>query len=274
MKINLPENIDLAHPERYMLAIYIRPDRFSFSLYNPVDDGSYFYQTFDNDQHADAFSNFKEVFFENDFFTLSFRKIRLVNHTSVFTYIPDLIYEDKHKKDYINFLFSENTGKFLSHSLQSGITILHQIPDEIYNFFARTFVNPEFIHHSASLIAYFQEKSNRVNARQMIVNKNGKEMDILCFSHGKFLLGNHFHCEQLQDAVYYILFIWKQLKFDQLKDLLHIAGDTASKKELPEPLKEYIYNIVPVNIVPEAHFDRVDTRNIPFELAALTLCEL
>jgi hypothetical protein len=59
-----------------------------------------------------------------------------------------------------------------------------------------------------------------------------------------------------------------------LKDLLHIAGNPASKKELPEQLKEYIHNIVPVNIVPEAHFERIDTRNIPFELAALTLCEL
>jgi len=274
MKINFPENINLAHPERYILTIYIHPEKFSFSLYNPVDDGSYFYYEIENGQ-TDAFSAFKEMLFENEWFSLPFRRVYIINNTSAFTYIPTLIYRDKDKKDYMKFLFSENNGRILSHSLQiAEVTILHQLPENIYEFFQRSFVNAEFIHHTASLIAYFQERSKTVNANKMIVNKNGNGLDILCFSRGKFLLGNHFTCNRPEDALYYILFTWKQLDFNQQEDFIYLAGDISSKKELLEKLKLYIHNIIPVNIVPEEHFDRIDTNAIPFELAALSLCEL
>ncbi|MDR3217627.1 MAG: DUF3822 family protein [Dysgonamonadaceae bacterium] len=275
MKINLPENIDLGHPEQYIFTIYIRPEWFSFSLYNPVEDGSYFYREIENGKYTDAFSHFKDLIFENDFFTFSFKKIQVMNHTAVFTYIPSLIFEEKHKQHFVKFLFSESLGKTLHHTLSTaGITILHQMPEEIYNFLLRTFVNPEIIHHSAPLIAYYQERSKRTNAKQMIVNRNKYGMDILCFASGTFLLGNHFQCNNLPDAVYYILFVWKQLKFNQLNDILLIAGDPVSKKELLEKTALYIHYILPVTIEPEAHFDQVDTSNIPFELATLSLCEL
>jgi hypothetical protein len=275
MKIKLPDNINLTQPERYILTIYIHPDKFSFSLYNPVEDSSYFYREISGEKQTDAFSNLKNTFFENEFFSYAFRKIRIINHTPVFTYIPSIIYEEKHKKDYMKFLFSKNTERTLSHSLSTaGITILHCLPETVYDFFVRSFFNPEFIHHTAPTIAYFRDRSNRVNAKQMIVNKNGQEMDIFCFERGTLLLGNHFTSNHAQDAVYYILFVWKQLAFDQLKDYLHIVGDVTSKKELLEQLKSYIHNVLPINIVPEAHFAQIDTRDIPFELAALTLCEL
>jgi hypothetical protein len=275
MKIELPENIDLTHPDRYTLTFCICRDQFSFSLYNPMDDGSCFYKELDENKQADAFSGFKDTFFENDFFLLPFRKVRILNNTAVFTYIPDIMYQDKHKKDYLDFLFSEVKGKILSQSLPTtGITILHLLHEEIYNFFVRIYTNPEFIHHSAPLIAYFRELSNPVNAKQMIVNRNGNGIDIFCFSQGALLQGNHFPCNQIQDAIYYILFVWKQLQFDQKKDFLHLAGNSDSKKELSESLKPHIHNILPVNIVPETHFDQAEMQNIPFELAALSLCEL
>jgi hypothetical protein len=274
MKIRFPQNIALSNPERYFLTIYIHPDRFSFSIDNPSDAGSFFYHEVMEGKNADAFSNFREFFFENDFFTFAFGKIRVMNNTSVFTYVPSVIYEEKYKNDFMKFLFAENTGKILSHTVRNEITVLHQIPEETYNFFSRSFINPEFIHHSAPMIAYFLEKSKLSPTKQMLVNKNGNGLDILCFSKGTFLLGNHFPCEHLQDAVYYTLFIWKQLKFNQLKDSLHIVGDAVSKGELSNLLGTYICHVIPFDLASETHFEQIDTENIPFELIALKLCEL
>ena len=275
MKILLPENIDLNYPKRYILSIRIHPEQYSFSLYNPIDDGSYFYQVIEGDKHQDAFTNFKNVFFENDFFTLPFRKQIILNYSPAFTYVPSLIYRDKDKESYFKFLSSEHSLKILDHQLQSSeLTVLHQLPEEVYDFFHRSFVQPEFFHHTAPLIAYFQERSKVVSASQMIVNVHRKGLDIICFSRTKFVLGNHFPFQQIEDAIYYILFTWSQLKFNQTRDFIYIAGDQSAKKPLMEKLKLYIHNIIPVNITPEAHFDRIDTHSIPFEHAALSLCEL
>jgi hypothetical protein len=275
MKIQIPENIDLRHSERYILTIRIHPERFSFSLYNPIDDSSYFYYPIEKDKQSSAFSSFQDDFFDNEFFSLPYRKVNIINYTDVFTYIPALIFEEKDKATYMKFLFTENENKILHHEIKNqGITILHEMKEEIYEFFQRSFVNGQIIHHTASLIAYFWDKTPTVNRNKLIVNLQDNGLDILCFSHEHFLLGNHFDCRQIEDAVYYILFVWKQLKFDQLKDFAYITGDVASKKDLMEQLKAYIYNIIPINIIPEAHFSQIDTQIIPFEMACLSLCEL
>ena len=275
MKIQLPENIDIDHPERYILTIRVHPEQFSFSLYSPVDDASYFYFPIEKEKQSSAFVSFQEAFFDNEFLSLSFRKIYIINYTPVFTYVPSLIFEEKDKKEYFKFLFKDKPDKIIHHELQvPEITILHDIRHGIYEFFQRSFVSGQIIHHTAPLIAYFRDRTPAMNRNKVVVNLQSNEMDVLCFSHNEFLLGNHFNCQQMEDAVYYILFIWKQLKFDQLKDFVYITGDVISKKKLMEQLREYLHNIIPANITPEAHFSQIDTRMIPFEIACLSLCEL
>jgi len=272
MKIQIPENIDLSHCERYILTIEVHPEQFSFSLYNPIENSSYFYHRIEKSKQEDAFSSFQSFFFDNELLTLSFRKIFVINYTSVFTYVPTLIFDEKDKNQHLDFIFSEVSGKVLHQNLQrSGITIIHEIPVEIYDFFQRSFVNAQFVHHTAVLITYFQEKGHLSNGNRMIVNKQKNGIDILCFSRDSLLLGNHFPSSGINDAVYYILFIWKQLKFNQMKDFIYIAGDV---KELMEPLKKYIHNIIPVSITPTEHFEQINTGIIPFEMASLSLCEL
>jgi hypothetical protein len=116
------------------------------------------------------------------------------------------------------------------------------------------------MHHTAPLIRYFRNKIRLENWNRLIVNKQGKHLDILCFSHSDFLLGNHFICLQPADALCYILFVWQQMQFNQLKDFIYIMGD---KADLLRQLQIYVQNIIPVDLTP----------GIPFEITALTLCE-
>lgn len=275
MKILLPEHIDLNRPERYIFTIEVLPESFAFSVYNPVDDGSYYYHSLEKEGKAFTLDDFKDVYFDNEFFSLPFRKTYILNNTGVFTFVPSLVFEEQHKATYMGFLFSKKKGKLLHQPLSFiGATIIHEMDNATYEFMLRSFPAAIFSHHTAPLLAYFKEKIRTVNAGRMAVNFNERGMDVLCFQHDSLLLANHFGITHLNNALYYILFIWKQLKFDQMKDFIYIAGATKHKKELMEELKEYIHNIIPVNIVPEAHFDRIDTGSIPFELASLSLCEL
>ena len=278
MKIDLPENIRLTNPERYILTIGIGSGRFSFFLYNPVEDGSFFYFPGEKFEKEEAFSQFKECFYENDFFGLPFRKIYLMNYSRSYTYVPSLIYEKDSKNDFRDFLFSEkesNRKIILEQPLAiSQLVILHSLEEALYDFFQRSFIQPKFVHYSSPFISYFQTRS-KINPRhQLIVNFTAEGIDLFCFRQGNFILGNHFACPQSEDAIYYILFTWKQLQLDQMKDFIYISGNTETKKQAIEKLKTYIHNIIPVNITPEAHFEGIRTNNVPFEILASTLCEL
>ena len=74
--------------------------------------------------------------------------------------------------------------------------------------------------------------------------------------------------------VYFILFTWKQLQWDQLNDRLLIFGNTGFKDELTEKLAFYIQEVHLLTIPSENHFEGIDTNQIPLELATLSLCEL
>jgi hypothetical protein len=261
----MPENIDLCCPEKYVLTFYLHPEQYSFLLFCPTDAESLYYSKAREKKTQDAFASFKEFFFENDFFTLPFQKIYVINHTPDFTYVPNWIDAGKYREEFMQYLFSEKEGKILHQSVSSpDIQILHRIPEKVYDFFVRSFDKLDFFHHTAPLIAWSLTKSRTTNVRRMFINMQEKEMDIFCFSGNDFLLGNHYRFDRLQDAVYYILFTFKQLKYSQLGDFIHIAGNISSGKDLAEDLKLYIQHIIPETIP----INLSASENIPFELAA------
>jgi hypothetical protein len=274
MQIEIPEYIDLSRAERYVLTIRIHPEEYSFALHNPDDSAAYFYCPLKKNRPVSPLRFFQDVYFDgaNDFFALPYRKIYIINYTPVFTYVPSLIFNDKDKGAYLDFLFMESRGKALHHRLQSPeITILHTLPDDVYEFVQRSFIDAKIIHHTAPLIAYFQARERIVDRNKIVINLQSADLDVVCFSRETFLLGNHFRCDDLMDAVYYILFIWKQMKFDQLNDYVHIAGDPALREGLMEKLKVYIRHILPA---PEVPVEQTGNRMIPFEMTCLSLCEL
>ena len=259
MKILLPENRIITCPEQTILTVYVCPEQFAFSLFNPEEAGSFFYRKITGNRQSDALSAFKEAFFDNDFFTLPYRKVRIMNQSPFFTYIPHPIYNDEYKEDFMRFLFSEQGGITLNQSLPSaGITVLHQCPETIYHFLLRSFAQPEFIHYSAPLIIYFLEKSRTISANQMVVNIREKGLDIFCFRQDTFLMGNYFPYNHLSEMIYYILFAWKQLKFNQLDDILHLIGNSALQNELTSKLIPYLQQINCVNLSSEEYFEGVD----------------
>jgi hypothetical protein len=193
----------------------------------------------------------------------------------VFTYIPSIIFEDKDKEVYMDFLFTGKTGKTLHHNMNAqGITFVHVMEEDVFEFFRRSFSVGKIIHHTAPLIAYFHAKEQITNRNRMFVNLQNTGMDILCFFNDSFLLGNHFSCNSLMDAVYYIFFICKQLKFNHMNDFLHVAGDKEMKRDLIEYLNSYFRHIIPENIFPEASSEQMNIQMIPFEMTCLSLCEL
>jgi len=267
MKLNLPENFDWDHPERYVLLIGVHPERFSFAIYDPTKECTSSYQQLGSSQE-DVFACFKEYFFEEPFFQQAFQKVYLLNYYPEFTYVPSLLFDEKYKEDALNALFSEKKkGRILEQLLKNReLIILHKLPEEIYDFFHRSFVNAEFVHYSSGILSYFQDQKNLASASQLVLNFRGKELDVFCFREGNFVLGNRYDCQEVNDALYYALFTWKQLKLDQLTDYLYLVGNEKQKEEAEEKLKFYIQNVVSASVFPE--------QDVPFEFLTLNRCEI
>ena len=101
-----------------------------------------------------------------------------------------------------------------------------------------------------------------------------QQMEVFCFDKGNLLLINSFPCKQTTDRVYYLLYIWQQLNYNQEKDELHLTGKLEDKEELLKELRNYLRQVFVIN--PKAEFNRSEIskiEEIPFDMQTLLLCE-
>ena len=274
--MEFPEKLDILSAEKYILTFEVLDEMYSFSMYDPAEKGSFFYHEIERISGEDAFSDFENFYYENEFLSNLYRKVFVINNTSGFTFVPTNVFDEKKKNDLLRFNFSGNEDRVLIQNMRKPeITILHGMRENVFDFFSRTYINLHFVHHLSPLLSYFSEIVHLGNANRLIINMQNKGLDIMYFNpSGDFIFANHFKYNHLNDAVYYIFFVWKQFDLEQLKDFVYVAGNSSQKTDLIKQLQKYVHNVFPVNITPSDHFLGLNTHHIPFELLSLTLCEL
>lgn len=266
---------DLEHSEKYRLILRLQPDNYAFALFNPSDNRLFYYQEMAYRKKFSKLENLKEFFFDNSFPVLLYRKLQVLVYSAKFTLVPSILFEEKNEEAFFDFNFHQRSGICLSHFLQqSHVHIVYEMEKDIYDFFHRSLIYPEFVPHIAPLTGFFQQKSLSDNNREMVVNLHKDTMDVLCFSHNELLLANNFLVRNTDDSLYYILFAWKQLKLDQLKDTIFVIGSKKQKAELIQVLQKYLRNINAFDIDAKRHFaETTNDTNIPPDILMLSLCE-
>jgi hypothetical protein len=242
MTIQLPESINPEHCGQYTLCFKLHPDWLSLCLHHSASQQEFYSHRFAGDCLADAFPKFREAFYEEDFFAHPFRRIRILSYTPIFSFVPNLLFREKDKGVYMKFLFSTPSGKILRQTLSAPeITILHSLPDEIYGFFQRTFPESVVEHYTALLLERCRKPDLSTDGNRMLVFRDEEGLDVLCFNGQQFLFCNHFRCESASDAVYYALYVYKQMKFSQLEDRIYLVN---AENSLQQKISQYIQNVV------------------------------
>lgn len=99
-----------------------------------------------------------------------------------------------------------------------------------------------------------------------------KKLDIFSFNQNRFKFTNVYEAPHAHDAIYFLLYVWKQLNMDAEKDELHIVGDIPDRDWLTNELKKYLRNSFTIN--PSADFNRspVTQVKMPYDMQTLLVC--
>ena len=86
---------------------------------------------------------------------------------------------------------------------------------------------------------------------------------------------NSFEYEHTDDILYYILYVWKQVRNgSNEKDQLRLFGDVPLRNDITNTLRNYLQYIDPLEIPSEAYLMGPEVLQAPLDLIALSLCEL
>ena len=97
-----------------------------------------------------------------------------------------------------------------------------------------------------------------------------KRLEIFSFHQNRFKFSNSFDIKHGHDALYFLLYVWKQLQLQPLYDELHIVGDIPEEQWLLAELHKYQQKAYVIN--PTADFNRAPVTNIkgmPYDLQTL-----
>lgn len=105
------------------------------------------------------------------------------------------------------------------------------------------------------------------------------KLDIFSFQQNRFKFYNQFEAARAHDALYFLLYVWKQLLLSTEHDELHLVGDLFAAESssvqneqqwLVDELRRYLQNVYVIN--PSAEFNRSPVTKIsgmPFDLMTL-----
>ncbi|MDH6356898.1 DUF3822 family protein [Parabacteroides sp. PF5-9] len=276
MTISIPDTLTIDNSINYIVSIRLDSDGLSFSGYSPSVGRSFFYREtkFNSDQNIE--SALKEFFFAHDFLTWMYKHINIIYVSPLYTLVPEELYDEKRKEELLNFPFSTPQKRCMHNKLKGKKSeeVLFGMDNEVFEFCSRSFIKPTFINHITPLLSYWKKESLSSPQRNMYVVLHDKMIDIIGVEQGKLLFVNSFSVEQRNEILYYVLYAWKQIGFNQDKDQLFLFGEPNLCNTLTKVFEIYIKYIHSVEIPSEAFLLGNEVAHAPMDLIALSVCEL
>lgn len=97
-----------------------------------------------------------------------------------------------------------------------------------------------------------------------------RKLDVFAFRQNRFKFCNQYDTNHAHDALFFLLYVWKQLMLSAEQDEMHLVGDIPEREWFIEELKKYIQKAYVIN--PSADFNRAPATQIkgmPYDLMTL-----
>jgi hypothetical protein len=268
----LPENIDLAHSEKYNLSIRVAPNGFSFCIYYPNDASVFHFQETSLSNKLSQVDNVKKMIFDFGFFSQPFKETIVTIVSPDYTLVPDTFFDKKRANELFEFNFHKIPNIVLSNKSEAGdYHTVFNIDETLHSFLSRHLWNPKFQHQITPLLEFFENYDSDKRKNRCFVDLDDKNISIICFSaENKLLSANTFPITNAHDVSYFVASIWEKWQFDQTKDVLYFSGNTEWYKS--DILKKLIKNVGIVELESKVLLDEKQKKAIPTDVLAL-LCE-
>ena len=144
------------------------------------------------------------------------------------------------------------------------------INKDLHKVLCERFEQVQFIQAMTPVWHHLHQRSFTGHRNKLYGYFHGKRLDLFSFQQNRFKYCNSFEVSHAYDALYFLLYVWKQLHLEAEHDELHIVGDIPEQAWLVEELKRYLRNAYVIN--PAADFQQspiTEIAGMPYDLMTL-----
>jgi len=241
---------DRARTEKYSLAVVLRPDGFSLSVF---DERTTLFLALSDQQFLPANATvlpgneslcdrFNALFRQQELLRYPYKAIKLVYASPKVTLVPPGFLREETIEEYFRFNHPLSAAeKILVQQVPVGeMNALFALPACIDKLSEEWFRNAVAGCTASVLIQGLLRENAHILARQVFVNVWGSYFDIIVIQGRKLLYYNTFRKQAAEDLVYFIIYVLEQMGFVPADEEVTLMGDIVADSDEYRLLYQYI----------------------------------
>ncbi|MDN3493683.1 DUF3822 family protein [Winogradskyella bathintestinalis] len=230
------------------LSIQINLNGLYFCILNKTSNTVEFLKTVEFEHKLnpiDTLNRLKMELSSDTIFSEDFDAVLVIHQNELATLIPEELYNPEHKVDYLKFNSKILGNDFITEdkiSVNKSINVYVPYVN-INNYIFETFGEFIYKHSSSILIESVLQNFETSDEIKFCINVNKNTIEILVLEDNKLQLFNVFEYYSKEDFIYYVLFVFEQLKLDVETTLVELCGNIVIGDEIFSTLYTYIRHV-------------------------------
>ena len=253
------------------LTIRVSNNTLSFSVIDRETEHQVIYEPYTVKSGVSMAANLRQAFKESDLLLRGYLKARIYIDTPLLI-VPIEEFKEEDAPILYHHAFTGHDSDAILYRVQPNLNVvaIFCINKDLKLVVEDNFKDVRFTPILQPVWNYLHQRNFTGIHRKLYAYCHEKKLDIFCFEKNRFKFFNSFEASHSKDALYFILYVWKQLGFNQQQDELHLLGNIPDKDWLLYNTKLYIKKVLTLN--PAAEFNRApitEIKGMPFDLLTL-----
>ncbi len=257
------------------LTLRVTRDRMSASVGDPQSHGGIVYDPYELNNAISPAANLREAFRKSELLESGYRRALILTDAPVML-VPAEEFSEASADTLYRYAYTlPGSDKVLWRALPNlncvavmamNRDLLTVVEDHFKDIRLTSLCEPVWTH---------LYKRNFTGPRQkLFAYFFDRKMNVFRFGQNRFKFCNTFDAARSHDALYYLLYVWRQLGMDAENDELHLVGNIADEEWLCGQLASYLRRVVCIS--PQVEFRNIAMaadKTIPYDLKAVYLDE-
>lgn len=229
----------------YHLSIQISLDGFSFCILD-IPKGKYIVlkgYNFFLKRPRILLKHVREIIEGEEMLNLNYKSIELLYSTNLFTLIPQPFYQKNAVERFVSFNHAIEKGYVVDKQLfpKAEAWCGYAVPENLKEYLEAKYPRASFRHNLYPLVeGALKANRNYPDRQQVHLNFFRSYFEVAVVSGGRLLLANIFNYANEKDVLYYVLYLFDQLKLPAETTELVVHGQLAQVAPLYHLFKKYI----------------------------------
>lgn len=252
-------------PLQKRLTIRISSDHLSFSASN-ASGSDVTYDPYTVKNGISMAANMREALKTSQLLEKEYERVTVMIDSPVLLVPASYFTETEHEIMYSHSFPSQSADKVLYNILpEFNAVAIYSINKDLKLVIDDKFPKARFTPSSAIVWRHLQHRSHSGVRNKLFAYFHDKKLEVVSFSQRRFKFFNTFDANGVNDSLYFILYIWKQLMLNPEHDEVQLVGEIPFQETLMEELEKYLNRVSVINA------DHGDTpiMHMPYDLAIL-----